>query len=795
MLQNYAKSTLRYIQRYKGYALLNIMGLAFGIACGLLILAFVHVERSYDRFHTQADSIYRLLDEQERGASTRISTSMPPPLAAALVADIPEIEDAVRLWKRDNVLFAKEGAQPVRSYEDGLLYADSTFFSFFSFPLLRGDPEQVLNEPRTLVLTASLAAKYFGSNDPVGETLKLTIRGDVYPFTVSGVMADPPTTSSIQFRVVTSFASAATIASEKFLLDFGWRAAPYPTFVRLREGTAAAAIEAKIATAMQLYVGEESVASTGYSLEALTDVYLHGRTMNPLGDQGSRSYVLIFLSIAVGILLIASINYMTLATARAERRAREVGVRKAVGARRGQLALQFLGESVVFCGVSAVLALGLMYFSLPLFNTLVGKTLVLEPFLNATSLAWFGGAVLLLGLLAGSYPALLLSHFRPTDVLRGTWRIGTRGSTLRKTLVTVQFALSAVLIVSTFIIYQQLAYLHGKDLGYNHESVIAVYLWDTPAYEQPEVLKNALEQLAVVEHVALSTAIPTKNIPRIQMDTGAEAPAVSSLMFGVDADFLDTFGLRLAEGHNFSHGAEAPSSPVVLNQQAVAHLGLEHPVGQTLTIRKRERTVVGVIEDFHLLSLHDAIEPMLLVPTSRPSYLSIRLREGDLSQALDQVADTWAVLAPDYPFSFIFLDDAIAQMYSAEERLAEVFYVFAVIAIGIAVLGLFGLAAYTAEQRTKEVCIRKVFGASTGRIMRLLVRDFLKLTALAFVIAAPLAYYGVEVWLRNFAYRTEPGIVLFVTAGGVLMLVTLLTVAYQTYRAARTNPAHALQSD
>lgn len=795
MLQSYLTSTLRHIQRYKGYAFLNIAGLALGLACGFLILFFVQTERSYDRFHVHADSIYRLLNEYDVRGTTRISGGMPPPLAATLVSDIPEVEDAVRLWKRDNVLITRDAAERLSDYEDGFLYADSTFFSFFSFSLIQGDPTQVLAQPRTLVLTASAADKYFGTTDPIGQTLTLTMRGETYPFTVSGVMADLPTTSSIQFRFVTSFASAETIANEKFLLDFGWRAAPYPTYIRLQEGASPNAVEAKLSDTIRRYVGEERITSSTYFLEPLTDIYLHGRTVNALGLQGNRSYVFIFASIAFGILLIAGINYMTLATARSERRAREVGVRKVVGARRSQLAWQFLGESILFSVCAALLAVGLIYYSMPFFSALVGKAIASHALLSLSSIAVLGGLVLLLGILAGVYPALLLSHFKPNDVLKGTFTMGKQSSLLRKTLVTLQFALSAVLIVSTFIIYHQLRYMQGKELGYSHEHVVTMYLWDTPLHTQAEAFKQALHQLTVVEQVALSTTIPTKNIPRVQMDGMAEQPAVPALTLGVDADFLETFDLTLAKGRNFSAAVSAVRTPIILNETLVQTLGLGNPIGTTLSVRNKERTVVGVIEDFHLLSLHSTIEPMMLMPTTRPNYVSVRLHPGDLKHALAQIEAVWATFAPAYPFTFTFLDEAVAQLYKAEERLAEIFYLFAFIAVGIACLGLLGLAAYTAERRTREISIRKVFGASAWRIAYLLVGDFLKLTLVAFLIAVPVAYYGVESWLQNFAYRTDPSLVVFMAAGGLLLLLTLITVVYQIYRAAQTNPAQALQRD
>ncbi|MEL6610879.1 MAG: ABC transporter permease [Bacteroidota bacterium] len=802
MLKNYLLVALRTLRKERGYAALNVVGLAIGLACCVLIGLYIEDERSYDRHHERADRIARVtLQMTDTG---RHWAPIGPPVGAALEEAIPEIEAVTRFYPVN-------ASQTVivdgdRFQAGGGVYADSTLFRVFTHPLLQGDPTQALAQPQTVVLTASFAQKLFGDTDPMGQTIGWPGGDDL---TVTGVIADLPATTHLAFDYVISMATFYRSSGFDPDQAIGWSA--FYTYLLLRPGVETEAVAAKLPGFVDTFYGamSDEPASTLITLplQPLADIHLHSALEKEYAPNGDALYVTVFLLVALFVLVLAIVNFVNLTTARSASRMREVGVRKSLGSTRVQLAAQFLGEAVLISVVALVLAFGLIALALPVLNGLTGKTFTLAVVVTPAVIGGLSALALATGLLAGWYPAWHLSGFRPTKALWGT-ASGREANRLRRSLVVVQFALSIFMLVGTVTVFQQLQHVRTKALGFDKERVAEVSLSGSAAYfarRDLDGFMQRIEQHASIEHASMAVVAPGSRYPmdniRRDADTPDEATGVR-LAWGVDAGYAETLGLTLVAGRDFSTGsidgtAPADTTAWLLNEAAVRELGLDDPLGEVLVWDSHQYSapIVGVVQDFHFASLHGEIEP-LLIPL-RPgmgSALLVRVRD-DIPAALDHVRAQLDGLVAGTPFTYRFLDDTFDQLYRQEEQLSQVFALFAGLAIAIACLGLFGLAAYTAERRRREIGVRKVLGASVSSVVALLSSEFARLVAVAFVAATPLAWWAMQRWLDHFAYRIDLGLSPFLVAGGLAATVALLTVSIHAVRAATADPVASLRHE
>ena len=797
MLKNYLKVALRSLRKRAGYTLINVGGLALGLACCFLIVLFIQHERSFDRFHERGDRVVRLTygseESDERYANSAAG------YAPLLTASVPEIEAAVRV-ENFRSPYVGLGDGETRRLED-LLLADAGFFEVFSFPLLRGNPATALQDKYSLVLTERAAEALFGSADPMGRSLRV---GDRFDLTVTGLVADVPENSHLQFGAVSPFRLVEEFQGPDELE--GFTNYNYNTYLLLRPGTDPVALEAKIAEVVRARFDAdnepEDEASTYLAeLQPLADIRFDtGLTYNYFPTRDPR-YLWIFGAIGVLILLIACVNFMNLATARAAQRAQEVGVRKAVGAQRRQLIGQFLGESVLMSVLAIGLGLAAAALALPLFNEAVGGAASFS-FRQVGTLALLIGLGLGAGVLAGSYPAFYLSAFRPSRVLKGDLARGSGTPLLRKGLIVFQFAISVVLMVATMTVYSQLGYMQGRDLGFTKEHVVFAHP-PSEILDRYETFRQELLGDPRIRHVALTSGLPGRvgtnrgyNWPGQAAEGEEQGDSFWSAF--ADPDYLDVFGIELLAGRTFSHEAPTDTQDTyVLNETAVAHLGwtVEEAVGQPFRAWDRPMgQVIGVVEDFHFQSLHEEVQPLVL--NYKPEWMgaiALRTAPGEVPGALARLEATWSAFAPGFPLEARFLDEDFERLYRDEARLGTLFAFFATIAVFIACLGLFGLAAYTAQQRTKEIGVRKVLGASAQSLVLLLSRDFVRLVLIALAVAVPTAYLVMSRWLEGFAYRTNLGVGVFFLAGALALAIAFATVSTQAFRAASTDPVKALR--
>ena len=807
MLKNYLTVAFRTLRRDRGYALLNVAGLAVGLGCCLLIGLYVLDEVRFDRFHPTAERTFRVVEVRETPdlGDQRVAATVGP-VSTALVETAPEVAAATRLSNLQR-LTVERGEH--RAYVGDYLIAEPSFFDVFDgFDLLQGDPATALSAPHSLVLTASAARPYFGDEDPMGQTVTVEGLGDL---TVTGVLADPPANSHLTFSMLLS---AATLASDaEWWADYAddwtpnWRS--FLAYVTLDDAAAAPAVEARLADLLAQH-GEAESPTRALELQPLTDVHFGSGAIEDVFNHDERPVTTLyaFSAIALFVLLIACINYMNLATARSMRRAREVGVRKALGARRGQLAGQFLSESVLLAGAAVAAAAGLAALVLPAFNEIAGKALMLTPVGGGWLLLGLVGLALVVGVAAGSYPALYLSGFRPTRALRGV-ESGRRGAGLRRGLVVTQFALSIGLIVATLTVVRQMEYVQSAPLGFESDGLVVVDINSGDVRRQWRAVKAEMAALPAVRSVSSTSRVPGdwKNIAEIEAvpEGTADATPRTLAFFGADEDFLRTFDVALETGRTFSASRPADSAAVLLNETAVRALGLEDPVGQRLTIPQTggeaelALDVIGVVEDFHFRSLHEPIRPLVIGAWNNPvqsiDYFTARVDPAALPAAIAGLRTIGERFDPEHPFEYNVLDERLADFYVSEARTARLLGIAGGLALFIACLGLLGLAAFVAEQRTKEIGVRKVLGASVGSIVFLLSKDFARLVLVGAAIAVPLAYLGMRQWLDGFAYRVDLGPGVFVLAGGVALAVALATVSARAVHAALADPVRSLRHE
>ncbi|HMG89220.1 MAG TPA: ABC transporter permease [Chryseolinea sp.] len=790
MLRNYIKVAIRNLLRQKGFSFINIFGLALGISCTALIGMWVNDELSYDRFHNDFDHMYRVtatLPEMKVHAAVTSS-----PLALAFRTEIPEVEDAVRISESNRDLVQ---VGDVKFEEKGIMYADSNFFKMFSFPFIKGDKETALLNPEGIVITEEMAMKYFGSTDVMEKTIRKNNKED---FTITGVIANVPSNSHLQFDFVQPMRFLARTNDD--LKNNKWDNFNYYTYIKLnskaqQSKSAIADLEKKM---QDIYKKNEAVLKVAFILQPLSEVHLYSNFLADIPGHGKAQNVYIFMVVAVFILVVACLNFMNLATARAARRAKEVGLRKVVGAIRSHLMGQFLAESLVVALLALALALLIIYLVLPDFNTLGGKNLSLD-FTNIRIITGLLGITVITGLLAGSYPALYLSGFVPAAVLKGNFTAAGSGSLFRNTMVVIQFAVSISLIVGTAIVYRQLKYIQRLNLGYDKENLLYMPmfgdLWDK--YDQ---LRTRIGNNHLTENFSFISNLPTTSSnATISVDWTGKDPNSQPLFFNLAADenFEKVFKATMLEGHGFSENAKADSSNVIMNETALKTMDMkvESAVGTKVNIWGRERTIIGVVKDFNFKPVQEAIGPMFLTRNSWGGNAMVRTRPGETESAIAALEQIWKELNPSYPFSFGFLDQDIDKLYAAEQRLGSLFNVFAVLAIVISCLGLYGLSAYLAERRTRELGIRKVLGASGFQLVYLLSSTFTRPILIATAIAVPVAWFGMSRWLNGFAYHVTIDWTIFVIAFISALLIAWVTVSFESIKAATVNPVNSLRSE
>jgi len=803
MLKNYIKIALRNLIRHKGYTFINIFGLATGIICCFLILVYVQDELSYDRYHGKADQIYRIINA---GVIRGNQIEMPlvsGPWGPAMVEEFPEVLKAVRIKPPDSRWVINYG--DTKYFEKGLYFADPTFFEVFDVEMVIGNPETVLEAPYSMVITEEMAEKYFGEEDPIG---KIIVGDNWMNFNITGIMKKHPSSTHMNYDFLVNFETLNRardpINKQLYYGDFSrnWQNFRIYTYLLLDENADPEAVEVKMRSLLEERLGRlfrtAGVELNPY-LQKLTDIHLKSNLQGELGPNSDESYVYIFSVVAIFVLLIACINFMNLSTARSENRAKEVGMRKVVGADRFQLIKQFLSESVIFTFVAAVIAVISVLFLLASFNAIADKTISGQDLINVQTISLLIGLVIIVGIVSGSYPAFLLSAFRPAEVLSRKMLKGASGGLLRKILVVVQFSISVFLITGLTVIFSQMEYIKNRPLGYDKENIIAVPLSDPAPRSNYESYKNTLLSNSNVKSVSASSTIPG-GLFGIALLRPAGRPADENLtvqIMTVDYDFIETFGMELHEGRDFSREFTTDmNSALLLNEEAVKQFGFDSGLDKTLTPGGQVTLpVVGVLKDYYFKSLHQKIEPFVTTLASEQAFnwVFIKTTEESMSNVMEFVELEWRRINPGHPFEYTFVDKNVALMYQSEMKLGRLFSIFTGIAIFIACLGLFGLASFTAERRTKEIGIRKVLGASVGSIVIILSKEYVKWIALANVIAWPLAYYFMSRWLEGFAYHTSLNILAFLASGLLALIIALLTVSFQTFKAASVNPIDSLK--
>jgi putative ABC transport system permease protein len=798
MFKNYLKIALRNVRRQKAYAFINIAGLAMGMACCILIVSFISTELSYDRFHKNANQIYRLGIDASLGGNQifmPISNSPAPP---TMVEDYPEVLAAVRIRPLGKVSIKD---RDLEFYEENALYVDKSIFEVFTFPMIKGDPQTALSTAYSMVMTEDTAEKYFGEKDPIGKILKVDNQFD---FTVTGIVENVPKNSHFTFDILCSFETL--YARNRQLMEV-WLNFNLYTYLLLPEGVDLQELENKFPALIDKHMGPALKAIGGeieFFLQPITRIHLHSHMENEISANSHVAYVYIFSSIALFILFIACINFMNLATARSTIRAKEVGIRKVVGAERRELIRQFLGESLIYSLFSLLLAILLAHLTLPLFSSLSGRELSIDYFGMPWLIPGLIVMVLVVGFAAGSYPALFLSSFHPARVIKGSLRAGATNSRFRSILVVGQFVISISLIIATGIILNQLRFMKNKDLGFDQKNIIVVRTSEGDARESIDSIKEEFKRIPGVMSAGLTSQVPGReaNVSPFVPEGFSATEAQLMKNIAVDQDFIPTMGIKIIAGRNFSKefGTDVANA-IIINETAAEKFGWDNPIGKKIEdfsgeeIEDRSaRTVVGVIKDIHMSSLHSLIMPLHIRNESdNLDLITLRLNPGNVGGTLDLLRNKWRELYPNQSFDYYFFDDSWQSLYESEDRLSRIFSSFTIFAIFIASLGLFGMASFTAEQRTKEIGIRKVLGASVTGVVVLLAKDFLKLVILANVIAWPVAYFALRKWMQSFAYQEGVGIWVFVLTAILAIGIALLTVSFQSIKAAVSNPIDAIK--
>jgi putative ABC transport system permease protein len=807
MFKNYFKIAFRNLWRNKGFSLINILGLAIGIATCLIIMLFVNNELGYDRFNKKADRMVRVFFQGNvQGEKMKEATVMSP-VAQTFKADFPEVEAATRIrdYGTPKLIYGDKSFR-----EDGFAFVDSNFFQVFTIPLITGDVKTALTEPNTVVITSALAQKYFGKEDPIGKVISFK-DGKNTPCKITGVIDKVPLNSHFHFEL---FASLASLPESR---EDNWMSSNFYTYLVLRDGYDYKKLEAKLPGVVEKYIGPQMSGGTGMSLQEfrkqgndisfylqpLTDIHLYSDFSNDLSPSGDVKNVYIFGAIALFMLLIACINFMNLSTAGASKRSREVGIRKVLGSMKWELVRQFLLESVLITAIALVLAIVLMYLAFPMFNGLAGQNLALsfsEHPLLIPGLLLF---IVLTGILAGSYPAFYLSSFKPVAVLKGKFVSGKRTIGLRSGLVVFQFFISIILIVSTTVVYNQLSYMRNKDLGYNKDQVMIVSnTWMLGSNQ--EAFRQQLLNDPRIASISGSRYLPagTSDNNNFFVSPGpASNQMTKTLRYEVDEKYIPTLGIQLLEGRNFSKEFGMDSNSVILNEAAAKAMGWKQSAIDQIISRTSKRgekesyRVIAVVKDFHFRPFHERISPLVMVLAPDPGNLILKLKTKDIAGLTGDLKKRWVAYGAEDALNYSFLDERFANSYKSEQKTGMILGIFAGLTIFVACLGLFGLAKFTAEQRTKEIGIRKVLGASVPQVSAMLSKEFIRLVLIACVVAFPLAWWAMNKWLQDFAYRINIGWWVFAIAAMAALLIALLTVSFQAIKAAIANPVKSLRTE
>jgi putative ABC transport system permease protein len=791
MFRNLLKTAIRNIFKDFGYSSLNILGLTLGIASALFLIMYISDEVSYDRYNENADRIYRVSSHLKETDDEFTWNIAQIPFAEQLVADYPEVEACVRLIPAGRELFKYEDKE---FFEDDFVFADTNVFDVFTYDFIKGSPENALNEPYTIVLTKNIAAKYFGKEDPIGKSL---VNGeDIYK--VTGVIENIPFNSHYRYDAIASRKSLPAQMGS-------WGNFGVFTYILLPEGLDYKEFEAKIQEMYGKYMArifERMDISIEYILEPIVDIHLKSTSQGEPEPTGSYAYVVIFGIVALFLILIAAMNYMNLATARSTKRAREVGLRKVVGSNRWSLILQFLTESTVLTFISLILSLVLVILLLPQFNSLAGKSFEMSILVSPVVIISLIAVIVVVGILGGSYPAFYLSKFSPLSVLKGEITKGAAGGLFRKVLVVFQFTISVAMIVSTLIVFKQLNYLKTKDLGYDMDNLIEVAFTTREMVEKYPVLKEKLLKNSNIEKVTSANSRvgegSSKVIFNVETDDGMQQRGINFTV--VDHDFIETMGITVLDGRDFQE--DMPSDTlrgVLVNETMAKRFNWDEPLGKKVQMQNRDgddvimATVVGLLKDYHQTGMYNEIETLMMLYRVNNRIVYIKLSDKNVQQTIQFIEKTWNEVFPEQPFKYEFLADRFYEQFGADEKRGFIFTLFTVLAILIACLGLFGLASYTVERRTKEIGIRKVVGASEGTVVKLISKEFIILVSIAIAIAFPLTYYFMSDWLQNFVYRTNLGLFVFILAGLITVAITFITISFQAWKAANLNPAESLR--
>ena len=803
MWRNYLKIAFRSILANKGHSLMNITGLGVGMACFLMVTAFVSNKLSYDKYHENYDRIYRVIhtdireDKTSEAPAEDYSVWDNPMIGPALKSNFPEVQSFFRFTSYWTFLFDYEGE---KTRLDHVVYADSSAFEIFSWKLTKGNPKTCLTTPRSIVITQTSANRLFGNDEPLGKTVKVIGATEDLLYSVTGVMEDVPSNSHFTFDALVSMTTLHGFAPQVFS---NWHYKDFYTYLLTSETVSKQDLNTKALGLLE----QRAPNRPGYGIrfEPISDAYFHSRASRQPGSTGSLWTVYLFSFLGAFILIIAAINFVNLSTARSVERAKETGIRKTMGARHQQLVFQFLSGSFLVSILSGMVAIGLVVISLPLLRDISSSPIHLDSFMSWKYAGIFLSMLIFTGVLAGSYPAWVLSRFQPIKVLKGKFSTSGSGLLLRRGLMILQFGLSLILLSSTLVVSNQFSHLQNHDTGFDQEQILVVdYNWDRIVQTKLPTIKSELLKYSSVEAVSASYTVPnsfylngnmTMEIP------GDERISKPMVMYQVDEDFLPTYKIQLLAGRNFSSAfSEDSSSAYILNEEAVKAFGFVKPadaIGRSISQWNRSGKVIGVVKNFNYASLHSKIEPVALwiPPNGYMNKLSVRIKPGNLSATLDELTAIWDRLVPRRPFLFEFMDQTFDLQYESDRRTARLFGVFTGLAIFITCLGLFGLTTYTVSQRNKEIGIRKVLGASVTGIVAMLSQDVYKMLAISMLLAIPLSWYGMNKWLENFAYRITIGPGIYLLAVLTTLLIAMITISWQTIRAATSNPVNALRDE
>jgi putative ABC transport system permease protein len=807
MLRNYYLTAIRNLLKHKSYFFLNMSGLAIGIASFIFIVLYLFNELSYDRFHDRAENIYRIHVQGQMMGQTLDMAATAAPMAQALLNDYPEVEQVTRV-KESGAWFI--GYENRKFNEDGVLFADSTFFDVLDFKLISGDPKKALVKPKSMVITKSYAKKYFGNEDPMGK--RVTVEQDTTFYEITGVMEDVPDNSHMKFDMMCSRSTYKQWDNQFWVSHNDY------TYVRLNKDANVKDFETKLDQIVDKYVGpqiskflgttmeewESAGNSFGYYLMPLVDIHLHSDVDEELEANSHFSYIYIYALIAIILLFIAIINFVNLATAQSASRAKEVGVRKVMGSDRHSLIYQFIFESIIVALLATTLAAVVVIALTPQYETLIDKSLAIDLSTSYLSIFVLLGLALIIGVLAGFYPAFVLAGFQPTEVLKGRVKAGAKSGGLRNLLVVIQFTASIIIIVGTMVVYNQIGFMLNKNLGFDKEQILVVRRPDV-LRKNLETFKNEVLQIPGVESVANANSIPGKSRYSNNAKMSEDEPDAPYLLQEnwVSFGYAELMGLELVEGRFFSKDHPSDSNATIINETAAKTLGWDNPIGKSFiqtnqdgTVRKQP--VIGVVKDYNIKSLHSAVEPTMinLMPGNWEGFLLAKLSNSqNVRETIGKMQETWYKYSYNKPFQYFFFDDDYAKLYKSESTTRNVFTVFAVLSIFIACLGLIGLITFTTSIRKKEIGIRKVMGAGTVNLIMLLSKEFVKLIAIATLISWPFAYYAATYWLQNFADRLSISPWFFVLATFFVMLMGAIAISFQTIKTSLANPTESLRQE